>query len=57
MRFSSYEPKFCKWTKAIDFGEFEKLMDEADIIITHGGAGCIAGAIERDKATVVVLRL
>lgn len=55
--FSTYQPKFCKWRKAIDFDEFEKCMDKADIIITHGGAGCIAGALERNKPTIVVPRL
>ena len=55
--FSTYEPKYCEWRKAINFEEFEKTMDEADIIITHGGAGCIAGALERNKPTIVVPRL
>ena len=55
--FSTYEPKNCEWREAIDFEEFEKMMDKADIIITHGGAGCIAGALERDKPTIVVPRL
>jgi len=55
--FSTYQPKNCPWCKAIDFEEFEKRMDEADIIISHGGAGCIAGALERNKPTIVVPRL
>ena len=55
--FSTYLPKYCKWCKAIDFLEFEKCMDKAEIVITHGGAGCIAGAIERNKPTIVVPRL
>lgn len=55
--FSIYKPKYCEWEKAIDFEEFEKTMDRADIVITHGGAGCIAGALERNKPTIVVPRL
>ena len=55
--FSTYQPKYCKWRKSIDFPKFEQYMDEADIIISHGGAGCIAGALERDKPTIVVPRL
>jgi UDP-N-acetylglucosamine transferase subunit ALG13 len=55
--FSKYEPRHCEWRRAIDFAEFEKYMDEADIIISHGGAGCIAGALERNKPTIVVPRL
>ncbi len=55
--FSDFQPKYCKWSKAIDFPEFEQCMDEADIIISHGGAGCIAGALERNKPTILVPRL
>ena len=55
--FGSYQPRFCGWTKTMDFFEFEKRMDDADIIISHGGAGCIAGALERNKPTIFVPRL
>jgi UDP-N-acetylglucosamine transferase subunit ALG13 len=54
---SKYQPKNCEWSNAIDFIEFEQLMGKADIIISHGGAGCIAGALERSKPIVVVPRL
>lgn len=55
--FSSYRPKYCKWVQAIDFIGFERCMEEAEIIVSHGGAGCIAGALERNKPIVVVPRL
>ena len=55
--FGNYEPKFCRWSKTIDFFEFEKRMDDASIIISHGGAGCVAGALERNKPTILVPRL
>jgi len=55
--FSTYQPKHCQWTKAMDFQQFEQRMDQADIIITHGGAGCIAGTLERNKPAIVVPRL
>ncbi len=54
---SDYQPKNCEWSNAIDFTEFEQLMGKADIIISHGGAGCIAGALERSKPIIVVPRL
>lgn len=54
---SDYQPENCEWSNAIDFTEFEQLMEKADIIISHGGAGCIAGALERSKPIVVVPRL
>ena len=55
--FSMYKPEFCEWSKAMDFQKFEGYMDDADIIISHGGAGCIAGALERNKPTILVPRL
>ena len=32
--------------------EFDKLMDKADLVITHGGAGSILGAIKRGKVVI-----
>jgi UDP-N-acetylglucosamine transferase subunit ALG13 len=55
--FSSYEPKNCKWVRTMDFLEFEKYMDQAEAVISHGGAGCVAGALERNKTIIVVPRL
>ena len=37
--------------------EFEKLMDEADLIITHGGAGSILSAIKKGKKIIAAPRL
>ena len=37
--------------------EFNKLMDEADLIITHGGAGSILNAIKKGKKIIAAARL
>ena len=37
--------------------EFEKLIDEADIIITHGGVGSILNAIKKGKKIIAAARL
>lgn len=37
--------------------EFEKLMDKADLIITHGGAGTILSAIKKGKRIIATPRL
>jgi UDP-N-acetylglucosamine transferase subunit ALG13 len=55
--FATFKPKYCDYRKAIDFYEFEQKMDKADLIISHGGAGCIAGALELKKPTILVPRL
>ena len=35
--FSSYEPKVCKWSKLCSYQEMNEYMDQARIVITHGG--------------------
>lgn len=55
--YSTYEPKHCQWAQSIDFLEFQGRLAEADLIISHGGAGCIADALELDKTVLVVPRL
>ncbi len=37
--------------------EFDKLMDQADLIITHGGAGSILSAIKKGKKVIAAARL
>ena len=37
--------------------EFDKLIDEADIIITHGGVGSILAAIKKNKKIIAAARL
>ena len=37
--------------------EFDKLMDEADLIITHGGVGSILAAIKKGKKVIAAARL
>lgn len=54
---TKYVPKN---TKHFDFAsreEMEKLNREADIIVTHAGAGSIIFALRNQKSTIVVPRL
>ena len=37
--------------------EFDKLMDKADLVITHGGVGTILNAIKKDKKIIAAARL
>ena len=55
--YSEYKPSYAAWKQAIDFTEFQDHLQRADIVVTHGGAGCIADAIELKKRIVVVPRL
>ena len=46
---TKYESKNMEIFDLLPAPEFSKLMDEADLIITHGGAGSILNAIKKGK--------
>ncbi|NKN40664.1 glycosyltransferase [Streptococcus alactolyticus] len=54
--FSSYEPKFCQWSRLISFDQMSEFMQKADIIITHGGPATFMSAIAKGKKPIVVPR-
>lgn len=41
----------------ISYEEMDKLVDKADIIITHGGTGSIVGPLKKHKKIIAVPRL
>lgn len=54
---TKYESKNMEIFDYLPIPEFEKTMDEADLIITHGGAGSILDAIKRGKKIIAAPRL
>lgn len=54
--YSTYEPKFCKWSSLISFDKMNELMETSDIIITHGGPATFMSAITNGKKPIVVPR-
>ena len=54
---TKYESKNMEIFDLLPAPEFEKLMDEADVIITHGGAGTILSAIKKGKKVIAAARL
>jgi len=54
--FSTYEPKYCEWSKLIPYDEMQKKNEEARIIITHGGPATFVAALQLGKIPVVVPR-
>lgn len=54
--FSTYEPKFCKWSSLVSFDKMNELMQTSDIIITHGGPATFMSAITNGKKPIVVPR-
>ncbi|MCO4528721.1 Glycosyl transferase CpsG [Streptococcus infantarius subsp. infantarius] len=54
--YSTYEPKFCKWSSLISFDKMNELMQKSDIIISHGGPATFMSAIANSKKPIVVPR-
>lgn len=54
--FSTYEPKYCKWEKLIPYNEMNKKIEEARIVITHGGPATFIAPLQKGKIPIVVPR-
>ena len=54
---TKYESKDMEIFDLVPANEFEKYIDEADLIITHGGAGSILTAIKHGKKVIAAARL
>jgi len=54
--FSDYEPKFCTWNKLLRYPDMVKYVNEARIIITHGGPSSIIMPLQVGKIPIVVPR-
>lgn len=55
--FTKYESDNMEIFDLIPMKTFDKLIDEADLIITHGGVGSILGAIRKGKKVIAIPRL
>ncbi|HEU5820353.1 TPA: multidrug MFS transporter, partial [Streptococcus pneumoniae] len=55
--FSDYEPVYCQWKNLISYDEMNRYIDEANIIITHGGPATFMAVIAKGKIPIVVPRL
>ena len=54
--FSTYEPKHCKWSKLISYDEMQKNIEDARIVITHGGPASFIAPLQIGKIPIVVPR-
>lgn len=55
--FSDYKPELYEYKEFLDRDIFSKIMDQSDIIITHGGTGAIISAVKKGKKVIAVPRL
>ena len=54
--FSTYEPKYCKWSKLIPYQQMIENVDKARIVITHGGPASFIMPLQIGKTPIVVPR-
>lgn len=53
---TKFESTYMDVIDLVPMNEFEKLLDEASLVITHGGVGSILGAIRKNKKVIAVPR-
>lgn len=54
--FSTYEPKYCTWSKLLPYSEMVKNVKDARIVITHGGPASFIMPLQIGKTPIVVPR-
>ncbi len=54
--YSTYEPKYCKWDKLIPYKQMVKNVEDAHIVITHGGPASFIMPLQMGKTPIVVPR-
>lgn len=54
--FSTYEPKYCEWSKLIPYQQMIKNVEDARIVITHGGPASFIMPLQIGKMPIVVPR-
>lgn len=54
--FSTYEPKYCQWSKLIPYQQMVKNVEGARIVITHGGPASFIMPLQIGKTPIVVPR-
>ena len=54
--YSTYEPKHCKFQKLYSYQEMMELVEQARIVITHGGPSSFIMPLQMGKTPIVVPR-
>lgn len=54
--FSTYKPKFCKWSRLFSYQDMIKNVKDARIVITHGGPSSFIMPLQVGKIPIVVPR-
>lgn len=54
--YCTYEPQYCQWSKLIPYNEMVRNVENARIVITHGGPSSFIMSLQIGKIPVVVPR-
>jgi UDP-N-acetylglucosamine transferase subunit ALG13 len=54
--FSTYEPQYCKWQKLFPYQDMGRYVEQARIVITHGGPSSFIMPLQIGKIPIVVPR-
>lgn len=54
--YSTYEPQYCQWSKLLPYQQMVKNVEDARIVITHGGPSSFLMPLQMGKIPIVVPR-
>lgn len=54
--FSTYEPRYCNWSKLYSYEQMKQYVKDARIVITHGGPSSFIMPLQVGKVPIVVPR-
>ena len=54
--YSTYEPKYCQWSKLLPYEQMVENVAQARIVVTHGGPASFIMPLQMGKIPVVVPR-
>ncbi len=54
---TAYRPRHCEFAAYTPPAEWERLFDEAELVVSHAGMGTILKSLERAKPLVIMPRL
>lgn len=54
--FSQYEPRYCQWSSWLPYQQMVKNVQDAHIVITHGGPASFVMPLQMGKIPIVVPR-
>lgn len=54
---SDYKPKNYEYIDFMSQDDFNKKLDECDLLITHAGTGVIVNAVKKEKKVIAIPRL